>query len=309
MFKRILCAVDFTEVSDLALVAALPIAEKFGAEIHIVHVLTRRMQQSYSGAEAKDIDYHKRFHQTKLDSLVSRMVSGAKHEVLIGESVSEETLKYARSHECDLILIGSHGRSIIGEIVLGSTTEELIRASEIPVMTIRPPEYAKPLQVQFDRILIPIDFSDTSLKALSLAMKFAGFLSAELHLIHIVDPLILYDLQQIHPDLDLTSTSKDVIRENINFLLQQAVETIEGSAEVVIATLFGDTIPETIQYAAREHCSFFVMGAHGRKPVERLLLGSVSRAVLSRIRIPMVMVSGLFRGASRRKDSLIRVFQ
>lgn len=180
-------------------------------------------------------------------------------------------------------------------MTLGSTTEELICVSEIPVMMIRRPIYRTTLQVRFNRILVAVDFSETSLKALNLAMRFSSFLGADFHVLHVADPTILRELQVRHPEVHLVSSSESEVREGVNGLLMQIAKTREDAPPVRGVTLFGDPVHQIIQYATDESCDFIVMGTRGRKPAERLFLGSNSRGVLSRIRIPLVTVSDLFR--------------
>jgi nucleotide-binding universal stress UspA family protein len=60
-----------------------------------------------------------------------------------------------------------------------------------------------------------------------------------------------------------------------------------------VGTLFGDPAEEIVDYAAKNNCGFIVMGTHGRKGLERTLLGSVTAVVASKSDIPVITVSPL----------------
>jgi nucleotide-binding universal stress UspA family protein len=60
-----------------------------------------------------------------------------------------------------------------------------------------------------------------------------------------------------------------------------------------VKSLFGDPVAEIISYAEKENCGFIVMGTHGRKGLERVLLGSVTAGVISKSRIPVITMSDI----------------
>lgn len=183
MFNRMVFGVDFTHLSSNATKAGMRLAEKCAKEIHLVHVITDQSQRAYFAAEGMEIDYHTKVHERHLSNLVaeqSHSPSNKRFEVLHGESVCGEILRFAREHNADLIVIGSHGRTAVGEVLLGSTTEELTRLSEIPVMILREPESDATEQMSFSPILALTDSANQK-QILSVASRLARCVSAKLH--------------------------------------------------------------------------------------------------------------------------------
>jgi nucleotide-binding universal stress UspA family protein len=141
--KRILLPTDFSEQSGEATRYACALAEQFGAELHVVHVLeyhpgaptfgggiavSTLVEESKSAAEKglqKVIDPN----WEKGRQVVRATVSGAPFV---------EIIRYAKEHEIDMIVMGTHGRSGLVHVLLGSVAERVVRKSPCPVLTVRP---------------------------------------------------------------------------------------------------------------------------------------------------------------------------
>lgn len=129
------------------------------------------------------------------------------------------------------------------------------------------------------RILCPIDFSETSVKAFEYAAKLARHLRAELVLLHAFDtPETLNIAGQTHP---------------LNHELQTKLEAFQApSADVAISrTLHAGDAGEVICWLAEQRgCDLIVMGTHGRSGLKHLLFGSVAEHVLRHARCPVLTV-------------------
>ena len=90
--------------------------------------------------------------------------------------------------KADLLVIGTHGRSGFERLVLGSVTEKVLRKASCPVLTVpkRLPDAVPVGPVLFKRILCPVDFSESSLHALSYAVSMAQEADGQLTVLHVV---------------------------------------------------------------------------------------------------------------------------
>jgi nucleotide-binding universal stress UspA family protein len=146
--NRVLVPTDFSKFSEHALQYAVAFAEKFGAELHLLHVvqdlallspdavgiappLAPSLQQ-LSGAVESAFDRLIQAHQ--LDRF------GHRRELREGTPWSE-IVRSAKENEVDLIVMGTHGHTGLAHILLGSVTDKVIRHSPCPVLTIRHPEH------------------------------------------------------------------------------------------------------------------------------------------------------------------------
>ncbi len=290
MFNKILVATDFSLPSKAALYAGLEMAKRLLVPLHVVYVITLTEDifsserfvvptSEWQGKIAKQLD----------EFFPGEMYPNSRRKILVGSSVAGEILKYARAEQCGLIVVGSHGRGMIGRALLGSVTQKIARASEIPVMTVRSVEQSAQRYERYERILVPTDFSDTSMKALDLGMRFSGVLKSELHLIHVADLPAMQAFVGEYPYIGLTLPQPEQI--NVDPTLKKMIESKEFIGRWKVSSLVGDPVREILAYAEEQKIDFIVMGTHGRKGLERLLLGSVTATVLSKSRVPVLTIS------------------
>jgi len=141
--KKILCAVDFSDMSKVVASYANAFGEKFGSEVIVLYVAPSLTQ--YVG-----------FHvpPASIETFVGEIVSGAekKMDVFVQENFekvkargvvrtgypAEEILDLAESEKVDMIVMGTHGRTGIDKILFGSVAEKVVKSSNVPVLTIRP---------------------------------------------------------------------------------------------------------------------------------------------------------------------------
>jgi nucleotide-binding universal stress UspA family protein len=143
--KRILAATDFSECSDHALRYACEFAEAFGAELHLLFVSEppaaaySEFGIGYVGVQDLQEDL-KRGAEAKLNTLPS---SPWQEKLDITRTVTVgtpfiEIIRYAREHDVDLIVVGTHGRGAVAHMLMGSTAEKVVRKAPCPVLTVRP---------------------------------------------------------------------------------------------------------------------------------------------------------------------------
>ncbi len=141
--KKIICALDLSQHSDLVAEYACAMAKAFDAEVIAVYAAPALTQ--YVG-----------FHvpPSSIENFVGEIVSGAEKSMeefvaghfkdvkatgkVVNGYAAEEILSLAESAKADLIIMGTHGRKGIDRILFGSVAEKVVKASNVPVMTIRP---------------------------------------------------------------------------------------------------------------------------------------------------------------------------
>ena len=145
MFTRILVPTDFSEPSEAALDYARVLAGKFGASLHLLHVFDAPLAAgavSPEGFIAESPEVHARLFEDARTRLQRRITAtdrnqyGAKTEIVTGSS-PESIVNYARERGIDLIVMGTHGRTGIAHVLLGSVAERLVRTAPCPVLTVR----------------------------------------------------------------------------------------------------------------------------------------------------------------------------
>jgi universal stress protein A len=147
--KRILVPVDYSECSQAALARAVAFAEASGASIDVVHVWDRPMYVSdtvmvtnTAGAKRSLVEMIRENAEQEMRAFMSAAkippTVPLTHRLLSGEPVST-LLKELRGGEHDLVVVGTHGRTGLTHVLLGSVAEKLVRLSPVPVLTVPPP--------------------------------------------------------------------------------------------------------------------------------------------------------------------------
>jgi nucleotide-binding universal stress UspA family protein len=147
--KRILVATDFGEAADAALTYGRALACSFGATVHVLHV-TENVYVSAFAAESyaasvpalqADVDNaaRKRIHELLIDTDGSGPPT--RLAVLTSNGPAIAIVEYARDNDIDLIVMGTHGRSGLKHLMMGSVAEHVVRLAACPVLTVRHPEH------------------------------------------------------------------------------------------------------------------------------------------------------------------------
>jgi nucleotide-binding universal stress UspA family protein len=146
-FAKVLCAVDFSEYSDYALAYAVHLAKAFGSELKLLHVVELPFLPSYSLAGVPDlsipVEEIERGAREKLQELVARC--RAVYEKVDGDvrtgTAFVEIISYARETDADLIVVGTHGRTGLRHMIIGSVAEKVVRKAPCPVLSVKHPSH------------------------------------------------------------------------------------------------------------------------------------------------------------------------
>ncbi len=150
-FNKILSATDFSEDSNLALSYAEEIARRFNGEIIVLHVDQPLPPVMVSpdmgpvmdvGAMTRIAEEQRMLAQKELDKIVNRLRdSGMKARSLLKVgSPFLEVIHTAQSEGVDLIVMGTHGRTGLAHVLMGSVAERVVQKAPCPVLTIRHPD-------------------------------------------------------------------------------------------------------------------------------------------------------------------------
>lgn len=145
---NVLVATDFSDPSESALNYGREFARTYGAALHVLHVV--ESPTMWSGPEAVGVDFARVLAdleagaRIKLNHTVTqedREQLKAVTAIRSGSSPAFEIARYAKEQGIDLILMGTHGRGVIGHLLMGSVAEKVVRIAPCPVLTVRHPEH------------------------------------------------------------------------------------------------------------------------------------------------------------------------
>lgn len=290
--KRVLFPTDFSDGSKRAFPQAAYLADWHDAELHILNV-TGRHQHDYP--DVKDQ------FPISIDTLTEwlrrpeKSVSGSNwpdlealsivQEQVESASPPERIINYTKDEDIDLVVMGTHGRRGVNRMLFGSVTEEVVRRAPCPVLTVRTDADAVPNQ-SVRRVLVPVDFSDTTLSAVRHAKEIALTYGAEIDLLHVVE-------EPFYPPTYGVDTiefpTADVLERVEKQLANIAREDI-GYEHVMVEARTGYPPSEILDYVEENEIDLVVLATHGRTGLERVLLGSVAERVLRQSPKPVFVV-------------------
>ncbi|MFN7983126.1 MAG: universal stress protein [Vicinamibacterales bacterium] len=134
--KQVLVAIDFDEMSNVALTYARTLSRTFGARLHVMHVMGNAfLRPMANDPRAIEAGVTRRLLDTLTDD--DRNVLHAVPVLRTSEHPAEEIVKYAQAEQIDLIVLGTHGRPGVAHFLMGSVAEKVVRTAPCPVLTLR----------------------------------------------------------------------------------------------------------------------------------------------------------------------------
>ena len=136
--QRILVPTDFSETSDAALKYGIGLAQGFSAQLHLLHIPGGTGENFEADFPVGQFE---RAARERLETLVSQQEAKQlrpEYAMRIG-APSDEIMRYAGDRDVDLIVMGTHGRTGVAHMLMGSVAEKVVRAAPCPVLTVRRP--------------------------------------------------------------------------------------------------------------------------------------------------------------------------
>lgn len=285
-FQKILCPIDFSAGAQQAMAAAIRLANEHEAELVLFHswhipavalpgefVADPTMVQQLADNAAAGLE----------DAVATATKLGAKRvSAKLGNGTPwMQIVELAKADAAvSMIVIGSHGRTGLKRVLLGSVAEMVVRHAPCPVLTIR----GEPQP--FTHVLCPIDFSPRSRDAVDLAVALVQAGGVKLTLLHVLEmPVAWGELRPFDQYLDIDTRT--------TALLEGWVKEVSARVRIpVVPMLRVGSAGAQLLAALDDDPSYdlVVMGSHGRTGIARLALGSVAEKTVRHARCSVAVV-------------------
>lgn len=280
--NRLLVATDLSDPARHAAVRAAMIARETGASLDLVHVanpsplekLQRLVTEIPVELEQRILDATQEEMRELAAALLRRYGVSSGVHVVSGPLLSRLATQTDKL-SADLVVLGARGASVMRHLLLGSTAERMLRRASCPMLVVK--------QVPRDRyrtLLVPVDFSPCSLRAINNARALAP--AADILLLHAFavpfeDKLVLAGVDGDTIERYRVAAEQEALQK----LWELCGEARLSPDAVRLVVLHGDPLRHIIQQEQKQSCDLIVMGKHGESLVEDLLLGSVTKYVLT----------------------------
>ena len=286
MYDRILFPTDGSDGAETALDHALDVAAAHGSTVHFLnvadttHISVTRIQgqvvdtleREGEGIVAEAMD---RAENRGIDT-VTEVVQGQPYGTI---------LEYVDARDIDLVVMPTHGRQGLDRYLLGSTTERVVRRSDVPVLTV-PLNPDDTIEYPYRDVLVPTDGSDCADHALELGIDVATAEAATLHLLSVIS---LTTLGAEIGDAPQTGTAVERAEELIEDAVAFAEEAGVGSTSGTVER--GSSVSRAIlSYIDEQEIDLVVVGTHGRTGLDRYVLGSVAEQLVRVAPVPVLTV-------------------
>lgn len=262
MIKNILYTTDFSDAAENALSHALTLSLLFNAKLILFNAQVLHQDDPsnplYHFPQKETL--YKKAEEISLNLLKEK---GQKIKNIEFETISKRDftadraiLSISEEKSADLIVMGTHGRRGIAKFLLGSTTLNILKFSNIPVYVVPPDVKAPSKDCPYKEILACTDFSPSSKKAVEMASYFKENTGGKLHIINVLD--------------SRKKEAENKLKELIKKYKPEKSKILEGKIE-----------KEVLKYAREEAIDLISLGNKSDKEEEFFALGSkVERIVL-----------------------------
>lgn len=273
--KKILVAVDGSTGSFKAMKVAKDIAKKTGATLTLISVLdsdTFISQSRFGGDGSIILEKNKKMIDELLEELKKEFDdSGLNFNTLSKIGCVEKEIVEEAKNGYDLIVIGSRGLSKLKRTFLGSISNKVVNTSTVSTLVVK--EYE-----ELSKILVAIDGSNNSKRALFLAEELGRCLEADLILLNVIQKP-----QVVKKDAGSNETMpSQVSQEGADLLVKEYAKKIDGyPRDITLQTKVGSPAHTITNYAEDNDINMIVMGSRGLGRIMSTFMGSVSNEVLN----------------------------
>mgnify|MGYP000034623863 CR=1 FL=1 len=274
--EKLLVATDGSIFSESAIREAINLARTCSSKLIAISVVKTSPEfEDLVPQVSEKAEKEMREHLESVKSRASK--EGVDCEIVIhrGEEPFQNIVNDAAKNQVDMIIIGTHGRTGLKRLLMGSVTARVIGHAPCNVLVV--PLHAK---VECRHILVATDGSRYSDAAASEAIGIAKRCGGSL----IVISVALSDKEIILPEDDEEMIlAKDNVKKIVGLAEKEGVKT-EG------LTAIGKPYEAIVETAKRKHADLIVVGSHGRTGLDRLLMGSVTERVIGHSEVAVLVV-------------------
>jgi nucleotide-binding universal stress UspA family protein len=285
-YRRLLVPRDFSAASEAALLLGVDLAKRASADLLLLHA-----EVLHSDPAAERAEEARSLSVEAVREQLGAPGGGVRQEVVRDVAAAPAIVRFAEEHDVDLIVMGTHGRRGVRRWLLGSVTEEVIRAAPCAVLAARaeaPPLSSGP-------VVVPVDFSTSSRHALERGKAMADLLGVSLRVVHVAHlaPYPSFYGADVVSQYDLPPHFVAEAESQLHRFVREAL----GDAAITEApVMVGEPFRQIAEYAGQVRAGLLVMGRRGLSGLQQVLLGSTTERTLRVAPCP-VRISRLPAGA------------
>ena len=297
--RHVLFPTDFSPTSEAALPYAVAICRRFRSTLHLAHVLSDAGLLMMTGG----VDYvsmgtiyedAQNEANDKLEKISAHFETIPHHSYIRHGSVWKGLADVIEANEMDMIVVGTHGRTGLGKLLLGSVAEDILRHAPCPVLTVGPKLSGRaklrglqnesrdlaPVDLEMRQILIATNFASSAPKLAQVAASIADEFHAHLTLMHVME------------DYNGLGENQEAIETNLHKLRELIPKHAELQYLPDTLLEFGHAADRILEAAREREADIIVLGARTHADVGTTRLPSAAHHVIAHAHCPVLTVRG-----------------
>ncbi len=268
---------DFSDNAQAAFPLACALARDCGARVVVLHVVPSPVGLDRVLIHTNPDEYYAGPRQAIHNVRPPDQNVRVEHRLADGNAATEIP-SVAEEIGAGLIVMGTHGRSGLGRLLLGSVAEQVLRKAACPVLTVRKGVAPRAIQT----IVMPTDVSESSEGPLGVAFSLARDYRARLIILHVASP----PPTMPYSEFERVLKQSEAYRRELGDKLRECQKP-DCNAEFRLEE--GDPATAILRVCDEVGCDLIVMGTHGRTGLRRLVMGSVAEKTLRGASCPVLM--------------------
>jgi nucleotide-binding universal stress UspA family protein len=295
MFKHLLVPLDGSNLAESVLPDAAYLSQALNASVTLIHIIEKNApKEIHSDRHLTDSD--EAFHY--LEDIAKKSFpnkSDVKTHVHTTQesNVARSIAEHAEEFTPDLVILCSHGRGGMRDVLMGSIAQQVIALGETPVLLIRPEESPVP-SIPFQKIFLPLDGNPEHEQSITVAADLARSLQANLHFMMAVPTYQTLHGEQAATGKLLpgaTAAMLDLAEQGAEEYLNQQLDQLKDAQIQLSAEVArGDPVPTIVDAANRYGANLIVLGTHGKTGTDAFWSGSTASKIPGRTHIPLLLV-------------------
>ena len=294
---RILVPLDGSHLAEAALPIAARLAGALGADLTLLHIIEKAAParvhgEPHLGQKAEAEAYLSRLAQEL--AAHGATVDHHVHEVPVGD-VARSIAAHADEEDSDLVVVSTHGAGDLRRGLFGSIAQRVLQTCHRPVLLVRT-RRAPPVHPPFDpaTIMVALDATAASERALPLARTLASALGAELRLVMVVPTLETVGGEGQPQAALLPGTTRLLLdareAQVLDYLEELAASMRAAGVACVAEVRRGAPVAELAADAAEHGDGLVVAATHGRAGLQAIWMPSVATRLLKRTNAPILLI-------------------
>jgi nucleotide-binding universal stress UspA family protein len=300
MYEKILVPLDGSKTAETVLPNVVRLARESKAKVVLLTVdapetttgsgKSRRASMRNAPATLERPDAAMKAYMDSAKSMLTGMGVEATTVMANGDA-AEEILAYAAANGCDLIAMSTRGRSALKRGLMGSVTDAVVRASNVPVLAVGPNSVeGKDLDGAIRSVAVPLDGSSMAETVLPHVEKLAELLSLEVVLLRVVRMVPwAYGAHERVP-MDTTEIEEALEVEAREYLEAVKTRLAAKGIRCRVEVLHGVPWDKVVNFAGKTNDTMVAISTHGRSGITRLVMGSVADMLIRSLETPVLVV-------------------